>query len=532
MKADEVFGTLNKRIEQGGVTDETIKKIVEQYFEEHPVQITTDNTLSIAGAPADAKVAGDKLSGLEEKTNSLKEDLDDLSDTLIDVSENYTEYIEAEPTVRDGRINVGRPNQVLYPDGSILNDGTDTLYVIKKYNLPMNSRVKIDFSTVQDKVANYAFYDVNGNMISIFPTEAINGESVITNTFVDAPINANYILVCTRKTQEANLHLYVSTKNKIATLDISMIQRTADFMTDNESYSVENVHEVDANGKKNVVKVINRVKYPNNVVFGGEYLEHWYEKIYDGTQSVVVDIEGDSISQGYSGQNVFLGMRDYAIKRIMKGGGYDLSRVSIYNNAIGGCSTNEWVGRTEYFKESFRTEEYYTRYANGMLAYGMEQNPDLMIIGFGMNDAEIDVNNLSLKERLDLFEANFREAMERLRGNAPINGRPAYGKSVDDLSIIVTNVTNTVADQYRYYENWQIYVRDLLAKLCREYKCAYADFTKLTYGYTDTEFTSWRQIKENGQKVGLHPNKYQVAYWMSALAGLIYPVCMHNIDVN
>lgn len=78
MKADEVFGTLNKRIEQGGVTDETIKKIVEQYFEEHPVEVITDNTLSVAGAPADAKVTGDKLSGLEEKTNSLKEDIGDI----------------------------------------------------------------------------------------------------------------------------------------------------------------------------------------------------------------------------------------------------------------------------------------------------------------------------------------------------------------------------------------------------------------------------------------------------------------------
>ena len=37
MKADEVYAMLKKRIEQGGVTDETIKKIVEQYFEEHPV---------------------------------------------------------------------------------------------------------------------------------------------------------------------------------------------------------------------------------------------------------------------------------------------------------------------------------------------------------------------------------------------------------------------------------------------------------------------------------------------------------------
>ena len=75
MRADEVYAMLKKRIEQGSVTDEVIKKIVEQYSEEHPVQITTDSTLSIAGMPADAKTTGGKLNGLEEKTNSLKSDI-------------------------------------------------------------------------------------------------------------------------------------------------------------------------------------------------------------------------------------------------------------------------------------------------------------------------------------------------------------------------------------------------------------------------------------------------------------------------
>lgn len=74
MKADEVFAVLKKRIEQGGVTDETIKKIVEQYFEEHPVQIITDNTLSVAGAPADALSTG----------NAIKNVSDSFKDTFLE----------------------------------------------------------------------------------------------------------------------------------------------------------------------------------------------------------------------------------------------------------------------------------------------------------------------------------------------------------------------------------------------------------------------------------------------------------------
>ena len=34
-----------------GITDDRIKQIVEQHFEENPVQVITDNTLSVAGTP-------------------------------------------------------------------------------------------------------------------------------------------------------------------------------------------------------------------------------------------------------------------------------------------------------------------------------------------------------------------------------------------------------------------------------------------------------------------------------------------------
>ena len=75
MRTDEVFANLKKRIEQGGVTDETIKKIVEQYLEKNPVQVITDNTLSVAGTPADALATGTAI-------DSLKEDLDKIAPAI------------------------------------------------------------------------------------------------------------------------------------------------------------------------------------------------------------------------------------------------------------------------------------------------------------------------------------------------------------------------------------------------------------------------------------------------------------------
>lgn len=83
MNAEEVYALLNKKIKKGGITDDQIKQIVEQHFEEHPVQVITDNTLSVAGAPADALATGTAI-------DSLKEDLGDYlhidSDNIFDTS--------------------------------------------------------------------------------------------------------------------------------------------------------------------------------------------------------------------------------------------------------------------------------------------------------------------------------------------------------------------------------------------------------------------------------------------------------------
>lgn len=66
MNADEVYALLNKKIKKGGITDDQIKQIVEQHFEENPVQVITDNTLSVAGTPADALATGTAIDSLKE----------------------------------------------------------------------------------------------------------------------------------------------------------------------------------------------------------------------------------------------------------------------------------------------------------------------------------------------------------------------------------------------------------------------------------------------------------------------------------
>ena len=277
-------------------------------------------------------------------------------------------------------------------------------------------------------------------------------------------------------------------------------------------------------------------KYPVTPIWGHEYLEHWYEKIYDGVNNISIALDGDSITAGYaplsSVQDTFFGMKDYALKKIMKAGNYDLKKLSILNNGFGGRNTNEWVGNPTY-----ALPYYLQQYPNGFLQTSMEHNPDLLIIGWGMNDADKNHTKfagLTLEQRLNLFKTNMEEGLKRIRGNTSVNGRPAYNKTVKDLAIIITVPTvGTVANTGRTYVEWFQNVRPIIQELCRKYECAFADFTSRTYAHNDMSIKTWSALNSDGVTYGsIHPNKYSMAQIMSQLQDLIYPVCMWNIDID
>lgn len=277
-------------------------------------------------------------------------------------------------------------------------------------------------------------------------------------------------------------------------------------------------------------------KYPVTPIWGHEYLEHWYEKIYDGVNNISIALDGDSITAGYaplsSVQDTFFGMKDYALKKIMKAGNYDLKKLSILNNGFGGRNTNEWVGNPTY-----ALPYYLQQYPNGFLQTSMEHNPDLLIIGWGMNDADKNHTKfagLTLEQRLNLFKTNMEEGLQRIRGNTSVNGRPAYNKTVKDLAIIITVPTvGTVANTGRTYVEWFQNVRPIIQELCRKYECAFADFTARTYAHNDMSIKTWSALNSDGVTYGsIHPNKYSMAQIMSQLQDLIYPVCMWNIDID
>lgn len=259
--------------------------------------------------------------------------------------------------------------------------------------------------------------------------------------------------------------------------------------------------------------------------WGNEYLEHWYEKIYNGTENATIVLSGDSITQGDDPKNdftdYFFGMRNYFIKKIMKAGGYDLSKLNVINCGVGGCTTNEFVGNSTY-----GNSEWLSHYQKGFLDEDMKLSPDLYILGWGMNDVLENNSNLSLEEKLNVFSENMNESLARIRGNNSINGHPAYNKSVADLSIIICLPTvGGLPKTGRGYEYWNQYIREIIIPICRRYFCAYADFSFRTYQHTEMPKIWGGQ----GNNPSIHPNKFSQAQTMSLLQDLIYPIGLWQV---
>lgn len=281
---------------------------------------------------------------------------------------------------------------------------------------------------------------------------------------------------------------------------------------------------------------IEEFKYPTVPIWGHEYLQHWYEKVYEANQSATIVLDGDSITEGYapeySGVNdAFRDMRGYAIKKIMKAGNYPLDQLTVVNNGHGGRKTGEWVGNPIY-----GAPNYVEQYPNGFLDDAMSNNPDLLIIAWGMNDADktnSELSGLSLEERLEVFKNNMIEGLERIRGSEPINGRPAYNKPLTDLSIIIClPIVGGSESTGRGNYLWNQYIREIIRPLCRKYGCAFADMTMRTYAHNDMGNRIWSTLTASGGYGGIHPNIWSSAQTMSMLQDLIYPVCLWNISLE
>ena len=177
----------------------------------------------------------------------------------------------------------------------------------------------------------------------------------------------------------------------------------------------------------------------------------WYEKLYNN-KNVVINVDGDSTSEeGMAFWNG--GRRVDMIKKIMVTiGKYPANKLTINKNGYGSRTTGTYVGA--FFNPSLSDDGI--NFPNGTLDESMKMNPDLIVFGYGINDASNTLfPNMTITEKLEQSKNWLEEALKRIRGNVSVNGRPAYNKSADELAVIICTPIQAENGNGRGREIWQ-----------------------------------------------------------------------------
>lgn len=436
-------------------------------------------------------------------------------------------YTMCFPTWESGKGYYVALSNYGHPDGSLGSTSTHKACAI---NVSPGEKYILSTS-ILNRMAPFVIFDSGDNVLEIYSNIIGDGITKLTNYEITIPSNGSKLGISCYLNNASEFKLLKESKetgNAIESLDyLTKIK-------DNELGILSTYPSVNEEGNQiNTLEFINPYKYPLVPVFGWEYLSHWYEKLYN-LADVKIVLEGDSITEGYkplnsSIQDSFLNMRGHHLKKIFKIGNYPMDKLTIVNNGHGGRNTSEYVGNSTYGNPGIITSN-----PNGFIDAGMNNNPDLVIIAYGMNDADITNTYLpsNLNERLKLYENNMREALQRIRGNKSVNGRPSYNRSLSDLSIIICNPTVSFRPNTgRSNDLWNQYIRVINQKLCREFYCAFCDFTFRTYDHKSDGSNNWSVVNADGTKGWIHPNKYSDAQITSMLQDLVYPMALWNIEL-
>lgn len=246
------------------------------------------------------------------------------------------------------------------------------------------------------------------------------------------------------------------------------------------------------------------IEMPMLRTWGNEYLNGYYKKIFN-KENIYVRTGGDSITLGYGlvGVNGSQYTRDKLIKKMILKSGIDTSKVTTSNGGHGNRTYKDWIGA----RVGDLGDGQHIVPVNGYLGEDMALNPNLYIVAYGINDMNVGT--------VTDLETNLREGLARIRGNVSVNGRPAYNKSADDLQIILC-VPFSSGQSARNNVNWVNKIRPIIQKACRDFKCAYCDFSFNMY---DVEYsTSWSLDGDS-----LHPTEPLALANTSILKELVLP---------
>lgn len=135
-------------------SDEKLRTIVDTYMEEHPVGVNVDNTLSVSGDAADAKVTGDRISELKSDIEKSDGYLDDVGHMIIE-----KENIDLEWT--DGGFYDKRNGKLNALDGWVY-----TSFV------PLTDKRYIYCKGFVNAYGGYVIFLKNNSVLSIYPNES------------------------------------------------------------------------------------------------------------------------------------------------------------------------------------------------------------------------------------------------------------------------------------------------------------------------------------------------------------------------
>lgn len=253
-------------------------------------------------------------------------------------------------------------------------------------------------------------------------------------------------------------------------------------------------------------------KYPLYPIWGHEYLSAWYYKMYMSSSQTSFKIvcAGDSTTKN--------GSSDVYIKRLMTLRGYKDENINCLNMGVDGQQTLSWIGYNDKDEMTGETTPQY-----GYLHKQMQESPDLLIIGYGLNDgSNIQFPDLSFEERAANFESRLREGLGRIRTDNTYESGPSYNKSADELSIIIVTPISVSSSNNAKTEatadKWCKLVNPIIKRVCRDFQCAYADFTAREYDH------EWSK-KWSISKDGVHPDSFIQKEMISMLSDLICPIC-------
>lgn len=297
---------------------------------------------------------------------------------------------------------------------------------------------------------------------------------------------------------------------------------------ESDEYSLYGNNPTPSNNVNNALN--NIYKYPIRPVFGNEYLNGWYKKLFFG-QHVNICVDGDSTTQEEY-EYMKPGRRAQIIEKIMKIGG--CTNFTLHKNGHGSKTAGDYVGKyysSDLLSSQSGTQPTQESHPNGLLSETIEQNPDLIIFGYGLNDYNryksgtagalwSQEENLDLQGRLDLYKSCIEEFLQRLRESKDkaINGRECYGKSEYDTAVILT-----VPISRDENEKWAYYCRSMIKDLCREYHCGFFDPTAVNYDHEWNQQWS-RTPGSTTTPDGLHPNPWTNADFVSSIQPLLYPI--------